>query len=419
ESTKFMQHSKRRKLNTKDIDNALRVQNVEPLYGFRVPDSIPFRFTSGGGREVYYYDDPEIDLNDIMTSQLPRIPVDVTLKAPVKQPKEEMKSSNSKAGATQNASQKKLNKISEITSKLTLKKTVHKLRPNKGGASAEANAEAAQSFKGIVTHELSVEQQLYYREITEACVGSCESKRTEALQSLATDPGLYQMLPRFCTFISEGVRVNVAQNNLVLLIYLMRMVKALLDNSTLYLEKYALQQSRAPLATHYGAITGLAELGQEVIKVLVIPRLKTESILLYKALQQQADPVEKNAAENLKNLLLKHCPGVVIRMRHPPDIPEKFEADYGSIGRVLCTKVAQLRLGISALKPNVLTLKTTPLTPTTPTTPGSTNPPFLIVTTGILPTTPTSPAVTIATPVTMTTAGVTIVKPSTPGSVTK
>lgn len=28
----------------------------------------------------------------------------------------------------------------------------------------------------------------------------------EALQSIATDPGLYQMLPRFSTFISEGVR---------------------------------------------------------------------------------------------------------------------------------------------------------------------------------------------------------------------
>lgn len=27
------------------------------------------------------------------------------------------------------------------------------------------------------THELSVEQQLYYKEITEACVGSCEAKR--------------------------------------------------------------------------------------------------------------------------------------------------------------------------------------------------------------------------------------------------
>lgn len=46
------------------------------------------------------------------------------------------------------------------------------------------------------------------------------------------------MLPRMCTFIIEGVRVNVVQNNLALLIYLMRMVKALLDNQSLYLEKY-------------------------------------------------------------------------------------------------------------------------------------------------------------------------------------
>ena len=46
------------------------------------------------------------------------------------------------------------------------------------------------------------------------------------------------MLPRLCTFIAEGVRVNVVQNNLAPLIYLMRMVKALLSNQTLYLEKY-------------------------------------------------------------------------------------------------------------------------------------------------------------------------------------
>ena len=103
----------------------------------------------------------------------------------------------------------------------------------------------------------------------------------EALQSIATDPGLYQMLPRFSTFISEGVsifsnlfftalkwnaarkkipkcnsaestdinlsskvRVNVVQNNLALLIYLMRMVKALMDNPTLYLEKYVSEEKK-------------------------------------------------------------------------------------------------------------------------------------------------------------------------------
>lgn len=52
------------------------------------------------------------------------------------------------------------------------------------------------------------------------------------------------------------VRVNVVQNNLALLIYLMRMVKALMDNPTLYLEKYVsgpvgppLVQARGPSAT--------------------------------------------------------------------------------------------------------------------------------------------------------------------------
>lgn len=92
--------------------------------------------------------------------------------------------------------------------------------------------------KQLATHELSVEQQLYYKEITEACVGSDEARRVEAFQSLSADPGLHEMLARMCTFISEGVRVNVVQNNLAILIYLMRMVKALLDNPSLYLEKY-------------------------------------------------------------------------------------------------------------------------------------------------------------------------------------
>ena len=39
-------------------------------------------------------------------------------------------------------------------------------------------------------------------------------------------------------FISEGVKVNVVQSNLALLIYLMRMIRNLLDNQTLYIEKY-------------------------------------------------------------------------------------------------------------------------------------------------------------------------------------
>lgn len=59
------------------------------------------------------------------------------------------------------------------------------------------------NVKQLATHELSVEQQLYYKEITEACVGSDEGRRAEALQSLACDPGLHQgcysvLLNLFC-----------------------------------------------------------------------------------------------------------------------------------------------------------------------------------------------------------------------------
>uniref|UniRef100_G1Q777 TATA-box binding protein associated factor 6 n=1 Tax=Myotis lucifugus TaxID=59463 RepID=G1Q777_MYOLU len=215
-------------------------------------------------------------------------------------------------------------------------------------------------------HELSVEQQLYYKEITEACVGSCEAKRAEALQSIATDPGLYQMLPRFSTFISEGVRVNVVQNNLALLIYLMRMVKALMDNPTLYLEKYVHElipavmtcivsrqlclrpdvdnhwalrdfaarlvaqickhfstttnniQSRitktftkswvdekTPWTTRYGSIAGLAELGHDVIKTLILPRLQQEGERIRSVLDGPVlSNIDRIGADHVQSLLL-------------------------------------------------------------------------------------------------------------------
>jgi transcription initiation factor TFIID subunit 6 len=67
--------------------------------------------------------------------------------------------------------------------------------------------------KQLATYELSVEQQFYFKEITEACVGADEGRRAEALQSLECDPGIHEMLPRMCTFITEGVKVNVVHNN--------------------------------------------------------------------------------------------------------------------------------------------------------------------------------------------------------------
>ncbi|GLV39332.1 TBP-associated factor 6 [Carabus blaptoides fortunei] len=158
------------------------------------------------------------------------------------------------------------------------------------------------------------------------------------------------MLPRMCTFIAEGVRVNVVQNNLALMIYLMRMVKALLINQSLHLEKYlhelipsvstcirdfasrlmaqicknlntstnniqtrltrmfsrALHGEKSPQSSLCGAIEGLPELGPEVIKVFIIPRIKfiaqrIEAHLDFPAMSN----VDKIASGHIKHLLVK------------------------------------------------------------------------------------------------------------------
>lgn len=404
DAQKFMYHGKRNRMVCDDIDHALKVEGLEPLYGFRATEHIPFRFASGGGRELHFLEDKEIDLNELINGQPPKIPMGPSLRAhwlaidgiqpaipenPPPQSKDQLVADSVDPAAKLKTGDARDNKLGTVIGQMKMK-TVETV-----------------NVKQLASHELSVEQQLYYKEITEACVGCDESRRAEALQSLACDPGLHQMLPRLATFIAEGVRVNVVQHNLAILIYLMRMVKSLLENNTLYLEKYlhelipavgtcivsrqlcsrpdhdnhwalrdfasrmmaaicknfhtstnniqtrvtkmfsdALKSDRAPLVSYYGAIAGLQELGPEVIKVFILPHISSLAQKIDIALDTNnmaSSSVEKIAAQNIRQLLVKSVSPVLKSLREPPDNPEDFRAAFGSLGPHLLSGVERAR----------------------------------------------------------------------------
>ncbi|CAH1797064.1 unnamed protein product [Owenia fusiformis] len=402
EAAKFMRHGKRKAMSTVDFDHALKVQNVEPVYGFKAKDYIPLRHASGGGRELHFQEEKELDLHEIVNSQVPKIPLDVVLKShwlsidgiqpsvpenPVPVPKHQQQE--------ESVDPKSSLKITKPRMSADPTKTKHKL-----------HGPEMVKLKPVAMHELSVEQQLYYKEITEACVGSDEARRSEALQSLASDPGLHQMLPRFTTFIAEGVKVNVVQNNLALLIYLMRMVKSLMDNTSIYLEKYlhemipalmtcivskqlcmrpdvdnhwalrdfaarlmsqlcknyssltnniqtrvtqtfskALSSDKAPLATHYGAISGLGEMGTEVIKSFLLPLVKAEGERIQStAAAPTRTNVDRISSDHVRNILLKVVAPALKQTRTPPDNIDDYKEEFGAyMGQLLHAAVTKAR----------------------------------------------------------------------------
>ncbi|GMR63265.1 hypothetical protein PMAYCL1PPCAC_33460, partial [Pristionchus mayeri] len=88
----------------------------------------------------------------------------------------------------------------------------------------------------VPSESLSVEQQRYFKEIVEACVGTDDKKRSEGLQSIELDTGLQALLPRLCRLIADAVRLNVAYHCMSMLIYLIRIVRALANNKSVRLD---------------------------------------------------------------------------------------------------------------------------------------------------------------------------------------
>ncbi|PNW81292.1 hypothetical protein CHLRE_07g349950v5 [Chlamydomonas reinhardtii] len=74
DALKFARHSKRTKLTTQDINDALRLRNIEPLYGF-LNNSDPAKFVRAtGAPDLYFVRDDTVPLEQITCAPLPKAP---------------------------------------------------------------------------------------------------------------------------------------------------------------------------------------------------------------------------------------------------------------------------------------------------------------------------------------------------------
>ncbi|KAL2926264.1 Transcription initiation factor TFIID subunit 6 [Bienertia sinuspersici] len=261
EAIKCMRHSRRTILTTDDVDTALNIRNVEPVYGFASGDPLRFK-RAVGHMDLFYIEDKDVDFKDIIEAPLPKAPLDTS----------------------------------------------------------------------IMCHWLAIEG------VQPAIPENAPVQ--EALVSLATDAGLHPLVPYFTCFIADEVARGLGDFNL--LFALMRLVRSLLRNPHIQIELIfghaygnlqprltrtlvnAFLDPKRAITQHYGAIQGLAALGPNVVRHLILPNLKPYLQLLESEmlLESQKNEMKRHEAWRVYGALL-HAAGQCIydRLKKFPVLP--------------------------------------------------------------------------------------------------
>ncbi|EKX47505.1 transcription initiation factor TFIID, subunit TAF6 [Guillardia theta CCMP2712] len=312
----FKRHSRRRKLTPADINNALRVRNVEPLYGFTFPEPIVYTTKQGeGGGSQIIIEEKELEFDELLSAPLPKAPVEVTLRA-------------------------HWLAIDGVQPLIPENPIPENLDVAAAGKKRKVKDSETSEKDPMVQDVLSQELQLYYENVTSAVIQGSPHILSAALSSLRKDPGLQALLPYFAQFITDEVKRSL--KDLPILNALLSMTLAILSNAQLHVEPrlhelmpavmtcmvgkqlckssldphwnlrdraakllnfivdryaapYSTLQQRItntllhafleptkPLTTHYGAIAGLAALGPQTMNQLIVPNAPAYASLLQK-----------------------------------------------------------------------------------------------------------------------------------------
>ncbi|KAF6992668.1 hypothetical protein CFC21_009648 [Triticum aestivum] len=354
EAIKCMRHAKRTVLTADDVDSALSLRNVEPVYGFASGDPLRFK-RAVGHKDLFYIDDREVDFKEIIEAPLPKAPLDTAVVA------HWLAIEGVQPAIPENPP------IDAISAPTENKRTEH---AKDDGLPVD--------IKLPVKHILSRELQMYFDKIAELTMSrSSTPVFREALVSLSKDSGLHPLVPYFSYFIADEVTRSLA--DLPVLFALMRVVQSLLRNPHIHIEPYHITSKRATLVycqlhqlmpsmitcivakrlghrlsdnhwelrdfsanlvasvcrryghvyhnlqirltktlvhafldphkaltQHYGAVQGISALGPSVIRLLLLPNLQTYMQLLDPELQleKQSNEMKRKEAWRVYGALL-------------------------------------------------------------------------------------------------------------------
>ncbi|KAK9070643.1 hypothetical protein SSX86_011045 [Deinandra increscens subsp. villosa] len=211
EAIKCMHHAKRTAMTSDDVDSALELRKMEPIY---VASGNSLRFKRAiRSKDLFYVEDKDVEFKEVIEAPLPKAPLDTSVV------NHWLAIEGVQPAIPENAP------LEVLVAPYDNRKPDCK----EDGVSVD--------IKTPVKHVLSIELQLYFEKITDLTVGRSNSVIfNKALLSLGTDAGLHPLLPYFIYFVAEEVTRNL--NNFQLLFALMRLVRSLLQNPFLHIEPY-------------------------------------------------------------------------------------------------------------------------------------------------------------------------------------
>lgn len=269
DAQKFARHSKRTKLTPRDVNNALKLRNLDPLFGHETgltgagaadgdagsaahTQRVISKASTKQAGEVFFVEEPRLALTSVIHAPLPRFPLAPSFTAhwlAVEGVQPTIPANPSPLVIAELAAAEGLDPEIVGGSEAALHASMSSRQRDEARGLKRVREARVVPF---VKHVLSQELQLYYQQLTAAVLDESDSGERRALwlHSVRTETGISQLLPYLTHFVS--FEVSRSLRSLHVLSALIDLAAALLDSPHLHVAPYAHQLVPAVLTCVVG-----------------------------------------------------------------------------------------------------------------------------------------------------------------------